>query len=85
MDCHDVRMIELAGGPRFLLEAAEPVRVPGESVGQNLHGHVAMEARVAGAVHLAHASRSDQRLDFVVSQPGAGGDLGAHGGSILDL
>jgi hypothetical protein len=32
---------------------------------EDLDGNGSIEARVAGTVHLAHAARSERRLDFV--------------------
>ena len=42
------------------------------SVEQHLDRHLAPEPGVAGAVHLAHASRAERREDLVVAQDPAG-------------
>ena len=42
--------------------------------GQDLDGDGAVEARVAGAVHLAHASRSEGRNDLVRAEARAGAE-----------
>lgn len=65
-------MIERSGGPHFLLEAAEPIGVSGEGRRQDLDGYFAAETEIAGAVDLSHASRADEREDFVGAEPSAG-------------
>ena len=70
----DVRVVERRGRPRLLLEAADAVRVGCEPGGQHFDRHGPPEARVAGAVHLAHAPRADARLDLVRSEPNAPGE-----------
>ena len=58
-------MVERAGGPRLLLEAAQALGVGGERGGQHLDRDVAAEPRVAGAVDLAHAARAERRRHLV--------------------
>ena len=58
-------MAEGAGGPGLLLEALQAVLVGGQLLGDDLDGHVAAEARVVGAVDLAHAARAERRDDLV--------------------
>ena len=43
----DVRVVQRRGGERFLLEAAQTIRIPGELGGQNFDGDLAIESRVA--------------------------------------
>jgi hypothetical protein len=52
-------------GPRFLLKAPQPLAVSGERLGQNFHRDIAPQPGVAGAIHFAHAARTQRRLDFV--------------------
>ena len=52
-------MIQRRDGSRFALEAFTELR------GGNFDRHVAIQARVVGAIHLAHAARADGRKDFV--------------------
>ena len=52
-------MIQRGYGERFPLETIA------ESCGRSLNGDSAVEPRVAGLVHLAHASNSDGGEDFV--------------------
>ena len=51
---------------RLLFETAQPVRLGRRKPRQNLDGDVAIQPRVPGAIHLAHASRPNERNDFVV-------------------
>ena len=73
VDRQDVGMVELARGAGLLLEAAEPVGVGREGGGQDLDRHVARQARVAGAVDLAHSARAQESRDLVGPDPGSGG------------
>src|SRR5262249_44773859 len=73
----DVGMAQAGDGPGFALESPTEVAALGQVLGQHLYGHGAVEARVPGTVDLAHAARTDRRLDFVGTETGAG--LYAHG------
>ncbi len=64
----DVGMIQAAGSARFLLEAAYPVGIFGESRRQNLHRDHAVESCVACAIHFAHAVGAQGRNDLVRTQ-----------------
>ena len=66
-------MVERAGRPRFLLEAAKPVRVSRDSLREDLERDVAAEARVVGPVHLAHAARAEQSEHLIGADARAGG------------
>ncbi len=55
----DVRVIEGSDGSGFALESL------GEAVGGNLDRDFASEARIAGAIDLAHATRADERENLV--------------------
>ena len=55
--------------------AREPL---GELGVRDLDRDVAIQARIAGAIHLAHAARADQRLNFVGTESVAGSKR--HGG-----
>jgi hypothetical protein len=65
----EIRVVERAGGPGFRLEAADAIGITGSGCRQNLDRHIAAKPRVAGPVHLAHASGADQGRDFVGAQP----------------
>jgi hypothetical protein len=69
-DGQQVRMAEGTDGPRFQLEAAQALGVRGGVFGQDLDRHVTAEAGIAGAVDLAHASRSEGRENFVRAETG---------------
>ena len=73
VDRDDVGMAERRGGPRLLLEAAEPIGPGGDRRRQHLDGDVAAEPGVARAEHLAHASGADRRDDLVRAEARAGG------------
>jgi hypothetical protein len=45
----------------FQRKPLQPVRVGREGSGKNLDGNVAVEAGIAGAVHLAHTARAQGR------------------------
>ena len=60
-----IRMVEGAGGPRFLLEASEAVVVLSDGGGQDLDRDRASQAGIAGPVDLAHAADSEHADDFV--------------------
>ena len=61
----DVGVIQRGDRANLALEAfAEPL-------GGNLDGHLAPHARIAGAIHLSHAARADERQDLVGAQTSA--------------
>ena len=49
-------------------------RVLGEALGQHLDRDLAMQARVAGAIDLAHPARAQRSDDLVLSETGTGGE-----------
>jgi hypothetical protein len=56
-------MIQRRQHPGFALEASQAVRVCGKRCRDHLDGDVAIELRIPGAIHLAHATGTDERLD----------------------
>src|ERR1700676_1641755 len=64
----DIRMIERGDGFGFALEALR------ELGGGNLDSYVAIQARIARAVDLAHAARADGRENLIGAQVVAGGE-----------
>jgi len=74
VDREDVGMVQGRGRPSLLLESAQPVGIGGEGAGQDLDRHLAPEARVPGAIDLAHASGAQWRNDLVGAQSGPGKD-----------
>ena len=74
VDGQDVRVIELPGGARLLLEAMQPARIRRERLGDQLDRDVAPETRIARAVDLAHAAGAEPADDLVGTDRGAGRD-----------
>src|SRR5262245_25240607 len=70
-------MVQAGDGPGLTLEALAQVRALGEVIGQYLDCDRAVEARVFGPVHLAHAPGPERRHDLVGAQAPAGRE--AHG------
>ena len=68
-------MIERRGGPRFLLEAIEPVSVGGKVGGQKLDRHVARQSGVARAPDLAHPAGANLSDGGVVREASIGGNV----------
>ena len=68
----DVRMIQRREDLRFTLEAGEAVMVGGDVRRQHLNGHIAVQAAIAGAVHLPHAAAANERDDVVGAEASAG-------------
>ena len=64
----DVWMVQARDRLRFALEALEAGGVGGHVGVKNLEGHVAIEARVAGAVHLAHSAFAQLVEDAIGSR-----------------
>ena len=60
----DMWMIERRQGLGLALEPREPIAVAREVGRQHLERHVAVEFRIARAIHLAHAAGADQGDDF---------------------
>src|SRR4029453_18774915 len=56
---------------RFPLKPREAVRIGGERVGQNFQRDVAVQFRIARAIHFAHAAHADLAGAFVDADAGA--------------
>ncbi len=69
----NMRMIQRRNSARLALEPLLGLRILRKMRRQNLDSHGAVEARVARAIHLAHAARSERRLDFIGTKLGARG------------
>ena len=67
IDRDDVRMVESGSCARFTLEAFEPFGVAGHVRRQDLHGDVAIQSIVVGAIDLAHSACADRADDLVRS------------------
>ena len=57
----------------FTLEAGAELSAGHQLSVQNFDGNRAIQARVAGAIHFAHATRAERRLDFVGAKSSARG------------
>src|SRR5882672_9988765 len=66
-------MIQGRNGASFPLEALLGLRIFRKMRRQDLDGYGAVKAGVARAVHLAHAARSQRRLDLIWTELGARG------------
>jgi hypothetical protein len=64
----DIRMVQRRQDARLSLEARQTCGVVGKRLWQDLDGDVAAQARVTGAIDLAHPAGADRREDFVNSQ-----------------
>jgi hypothetical protein len=69
VDRADMRMIQRGKYLRFTFEASEAVRIGSECLGQDLERDVAIQLRIARAIHLAHAARPEQAQDFICAKP----------------
>ncbi len=65
VDASDVGMVERGQQLGFALETCQPFRVLCKGFRKNLDGDVTSQARVAGAVDLAHAAGSEGADDLV--------------------
>ena len=69
VDLSDVRVVQRGEDAGLPFEAGQPIRVGGERRGQHLQCDVAVEPRVAGPVHLAHAAGPERAGDVVGADP----------------
>ena len=69
----DVWMVQSRHRTRLALEAREPIGVALGLGGEHLDGDLAAEARVAGAIDLAHPAAANRADDFVGSETCADG------------
>lgn len=68
MDGRDVGVVQLRQRQRFTPEPPPRVLVDRADAGQDLDGHIALEALVARAIHRSHAARADRLENTVVPQ-----------------
>ena len=68
----DVRVIQAGQQLRFPLKAREAIGILREQIRQHLQGHVATEPRVAGPIHLAHPTRTNERDDLECAEARTG-------------
>lgn len=72
VDNSDVRMFDRRGRLCFLDEAAPPIAVVRQVVGQDLERDVTIEARVGGAIDHAHAAAADFFGNPIMAERAAG-------------
>jgi hypothetical protein len=72
VDSGDMRVVQRREELCLPFEAREAIDVAGERLGQDLDRDIALELRVASAIHLPHATRTDVRNDFVGADAVAG-------------
>ena len=68
----DVRVCQLGDRARFAVEPLAELRIGGERLGQDLDRDRAVEARVAPAIHFAHAASAERGVDLVRAEARAG-------------
>jgi hypothetical protein len=71
MNGEDVGMLDAGQRLGLALEAREAFRVSRHRLREDLDGDVAVEPFIAGAVHLAHATRADEIRQPVVPEESA--------------
>jgi len=69
IDLRNVWVIERGEQLRLALEPRQALGIRREHLGQDLQGDVAPEARIAGAIHLAHAAGTDRTDHFIDAEP----------------
>jgi hypothetical protein len=64
-------MIQRRQEARLPLQSAPALAVLPEGLGEELHGHVAIELGIPRAIDYAHPSRAERGKDFVGTETGA--------------
>ena len=72
VNVRDVRMIERREHLRLALEPRDAIGIGREDIGKNLDRDVAVQPRIARAIHLAHATGPDGGEDFIWPETNAG-------------
>ena len=72
----DVRMVQGGKQPSLPLQSRDALWIVGKSRRQHLDGDLAMESRVEGAIHLAHATGIERTQDAVRSELDSRGQRG---------
>ncbi len=60
-----MRVVQARDGLCFALESLAQISAVSKMSGKNFDGNNAIEACIAGFVHLAHSARTDSGEDFV--------------------
>ena len=72
VDCGDIGVIQRRQNLGFPFEARKAIGIRGQKRGKNFDGHFAIQSRVACAIDLSHAARTDEVENLVDSEPNAG-------------
>ena len=72
VDRADVRMVQRGQHLRLALETGEAIGIEREGVRHDLQRDLAIQLRVARAIHLAHAAGAEGGEDFIRADSGAG-------------
>ena len=67
-------MVEAGNGAGFAFESLANFGSVGQPLWENFDGDSAVKARVACAVHFAHAAGAERRLNFVRAEFRSGGE-----------
>ena len=67
-------MVQRGDGACLAFEARTQIGITSDFAWQDLDRDGAIEARVAGFIHLAHATGAERADDFIRAEAGAGGD-----------
>ena len=70
MDGRDVGVIQRREHLRFAAKTGQRILIVEKGFGQDLHGDVAIEPRVAGAIDLSHPASTAELQDFVRADSG---------------
>jgi hypothetical protein len=67
-------MVQRRNRARFLFETPQSVGIIGQGLWQHFDRDITIEPRIAPAIHLTHAARTQQREDFIWTEFGARGE-----------
>ena len=74
VDVRDEGMIQGGEHARFALEPRQPVWIVNDRIGKDLDRDLALEARITGAIDLAHATSAEHADDFIRTEARTGGE-----------
>jgi hypothetical protein len=69
MNVRDIRMVERGENLRFAPKARQSIDIRCDGGKKNLDRDVAIQFRITGPIHLAHAAHADERSNVVASEP----------------
>ena len=68
IDLRNVMMVQRGKHAGFTIEARQAIGIVRKGLGKDFDRDIAIQLRVAGSVHLAHAASTEGRQDFVTTQ-----------------